>query len=265
MFDGILPATWDIYATTASNPDESSWGTYCPPQDMVNGVELGSCLGDLYSVNWMQNSDSVGPAETLEAQFVIVQNETTQSHVMQYGDQTWTSEATGDYIGEGSHHHSKKSLVKTIEPATTQVDSMAPAMHVDSRDIPVHLAYYKYVRATKFSPESTAALAELRAQLDSREAADARFTKLAELLSMDRHTGSQIHYPAHLFNTPKAPVESGVCVKSAVAALQANDCDYDDYSLQFHRVIVNACAQHTHQQEMADFIVEQIEKVCAEY
>lgn len=35
--------------------DESSWGTYCPPDDMVDGVAVGSCLGDLYSVNWMED------------------------------------------------------------------------------------------------------------------------------------------------------------------------------------------------------------------
>lgn len=121
MFDGLLPNSWNIYATTAANPSESSWGTYCPPNDFVNGVEINSCLGDLYSVNWMvrgtiilavlfpgigdefvrfiapshsssllfsvcfqENSDSVGPSETLEAQFLLVQNETSQSHVMQY-------------------------------------------------------------------------------------------------------------------------------------------------------------------------------------
>lgn len=42
----------DIFCETAANPEESSWGTYCPPNDYVNGTELDSCLGDLYSVNW---------------------------------------------------------------------------------------------------------------------------------------------------------------------------------------------------------------------
>jgi len=40
MFANILDPTINIYATTAANPDESSWGTYCPPDDFVNGVEL---------------------------------------------------------------------------------------------------------------------------------------------------------------------------------------------------------------------------------
>ena len=31
MFEGLLPTDLDIYATTAANAKESSWGTYCPP------------------------------------------------------------------------------------------------------------------------------------------------------------------------------------------------------------------------------------------
>jgi legumain len=256
MFDGLLPPNVNIYATTASNPTESSWGTYCPPQDMVNGVEINSCLGDLYSINWMENSDAVGPSETLEAQFILVQNETTQSHVMQYGDVTWTSEATGDYIGEGSKH---SKHAKAHKP---QADENKAAVHVDSRDIPVHLAYYRYVRAATFSPESKQALAELRAQLNAREAAEERFLKLSQLLSVN-HAGAQIHTAEHLFNDPASPIISGLCVKSAVAALKVNGCDYDDYSLQFHRVIVNACGRHQTQEHGAAALVAAIEKVCS--
>jgi len=52
-----LPTNINFYALSASNPTESSWGTYCPPDDVVNGKEIGSCLGDLFSINWMEDSD----------------------------------------------------------------------------------------------------------------------------------------------------------------------------------------------------------------
>jgi legumain len=54
MFDKILRNDINVYAITAANPYESSWGTYCPPNDMVKGVEINSCLGDLFSVVWME-------------------------------------------------------------------------------------------------------------------------------------------------------------------------------------------------------------------
>lgn len=58
MFEGLLDPSLNIYAMTASNADESSWGTYCYPDDMINGEHIGSCLGDLFSVNWMEDSDA---------------------------------------------------------------------------------------------------------------------------------------------------------------------------------------------------------------
>ena len=58
MFDGILKDNLNIYAITAANPDESSWGTYCYPDDQVNGVHINSCLGDLFSVNWMEDTEA---------------------------------------------------------------------------------------------------------------------------------------------------------------------------------------------------------------
>jgi len=62
-----LPSNINIYATTAANADESSWGCYCESTDLVNGVYIGTCLGDLYSVNWMEDSDAQDTTkETIE-------------------------------------------------------------------------------------------------------------------------------------------------------------------------------------------------------
>lgn len=57
MFENILKDDMNIYAITAANATESSWGTYCTPDDRVNGVSIGTCLGDLFSVNWLEDAD----------------------------------------------------------------------------------------------------------------------------------------------------------------------------------------------------------------
>ena len=44
-----------VYATTASNAFESSWGTYCPGMVPGPGPEYTTCLGDLYSVAFLEN------------------------------------------------------------------------------------------------------------------------------------------------------------------------------------------------------------------
>ncbi|KHJ77839.1 peptidase C13 family protein [Oesophagostomum dentatum] len=53
MFEHVLKSNINVYAVTAANSQESSWGTYCE-----NDMKL-PCLGDLFSVNWMNDSDEV--------------------------------------------------------------------------------------------------------------------------------------------------------------------------------------------------------------
>lgn len=55
IFEGLMPEDLNIYVTTASNAVESSWGTYCPGMDPPPPPEFMTCLGDLYSVAWMED------------------------------------------------------------------------------------------------------------------------------------------------------------------------------------------------------------------
>jgi len=106
MFEEILEKNaLPVYAVTASGPDESSWGCYCPGespaqglQDFVNGTELGTCLGDLFSVSWLQvsmkncssESSSSSPcSQTLQSNFMLASNLTSNmSTPHQYGNIT---------------------------------------------------------------------------------------------------------------------------------------------------------------------------------
>merc|ERR1711912_121092 len=84
MFEGM--DIEGVYALSASSPSESSWGTYCGSDAKVDGKSIGSCLGDLFSVNWMEDSDAVDiTQESLEDQFETVKTATSKSKVMQWG------------------------------------------------------------------------------------------------------------------------------------------------------------------------------------
>ena len=83
-FENLLPKNINVYVTTASNAHEYSYGCFCEN-------DRNTCLGDLYSVNWTQNSDVADlHTETLKRQYEIVKSETNESHVMQYGDLSFT-------------------------------------------------------------------------------------------------------------------------------------------------------------------------------
>merc|ERR1712232_1236827 len=55
MFEGMT--TPGVYALSAASPSESSWGYYCGADAKVDGKDIGSCLGDLFSIAWMEESD----------------------------------------------------------------------------------------------------------------------------------------------------------------------------------------------------------------
>ncbi len=50
-----MPQDLNVYVTTASNAQESSFGTYCPGMEPSPPPEYITCLGDLYSVAWMED------------------------------------------------------------------------------------------------------------------------------------------------------------------------------------------------------------------
>lgn len=69
IFEGLLPADLNIYATTAANATESSWGTYCPGGLPSPPPEFDTCLGDLYSVSWMEDRypvDHLDPCSSMK-------------------------------------------------------------------------------------------------------------------------------------------------------------------------------------------------------
>ncbi|CAL9038045.1 unnamed protein product [Musa banksii] len=68
-----MPEDINIYVTTPSNSVESSWGTYCPGMDPPPPPEFFICLGDLYSVAWMEDSDVHNlKEETIGKQYELV-------------------------------------------------------------------------------------------------------------------------------------------------------------------------------------------------
>lgn len=73
LFQNILEDDIGVYAVSATDATTSSWGTYCPPDDKINGKSIGSCLGDLFSVNWMEDTDKADiKTETLQEQYKTV-------------------------------------------------------------------------------------------------------------------------------------------------------------------------------------------------
>jgi len=253
MFQNLLPPNINIYATSASSPYESSWGCYCPPDDMVNGQELNSCLGDLYSVNWMEDADKAGAMkETLQVQYTNVKTLTTQSQVMQWGETDWTGDIVGHFEGN-------------VKAASKHTGSHAPSSKnrgamVDSRDAKLNHLYWKYLRSQKKgTAPSVAAARELQAEIDHRAQTDAFFYNFARTLTgvdlvdkmVSHHIGS--------------PVSCGHCCKDVMEMFRTECGGWSDYALKYTRTVVNVC-EHLRQSNRyhhTEFIMKTMRSMCS--
>merc|ERR1711920_494243 len=106
IFNNLLKAP-NAKAVTAANPKESSWDWYCAGSgtggDMVNVKAIKSCLGDEFSVRWMEDTEAASiTSETVGQQVSKVVAAVTKSHVQQYGVVTFDSEPIGDFQGNNN-------------------------------------------------------------------------------------------------------------------------------------------------------------------
>ncbi|KAF4668437.1 hypothetical protein FOL46_002013, partial [Perkinsus olseni] len=212
MFDGLEPIP-NQYYVTASRPYENSYATYCgslnPMSDMVGNRWMGTCLGDLFSVNWMEDEDAQGDgSETLQMQYERVRNKTL-SNVTQYGDTTWTGDLTDEFMGNrggrklsllgdrmlGSELAAEDVLRKFFprhpKPGTGVEATEKERLHevrkmssIPSSMVPIHNAYMALVRE-EGKPSNYEG--QLKAAKQLLEAVEARIRRLSGPRKLHNH------------------------------------------------------------------------------
>jgi len=236
MFNNLLPKNINVYGTSASSPDESSWGCYCPPQDKVNGKSINSCLGDLYSVNWMEDTDKFGMSRSLQDQYVAVKQLTTMSRVMQWGDIAWTNMTVGSFQGDSKLVAPEPAVEYTgAEPKHYSPDELRTMSAVSTYDIPMHLSYYKYLRHDgKDFAENHELLGELLAELQMRQQTDRAIMSLTSKLVGGR-AQAVMNARAGAANV------NWDCLAVAKQAFVVHCGEFNDYSRKYVRILNNLC------------------------
>lgn len=221
MFVGF-PTNQKFYAVTAANPGESSWGFYCPPDDAINGKHIGSCLGDLFSIKWMEDVDSTDTTtETLQSQYVKLSKQVTKSQVMQYGDLSFTSEPVSNFIG-----NQKKKSVAT--GARTQGSSF------HSRD---NKLMYLINRHSMHMNDDTQE--ELNQEINSRRMYDEMFAELQSTMG-----------------TPNMANDTDFeCYQDMIETMEASCGRTSDYGLKYFRNLYDLCACSECDHKQAKFLL----------
>lgn len=166
MFRNVLPENINIFATTASDYDESSYACYYD-------AKRGTYLGDWYSVNWMEDSDREDiEKESLQSQFVITKNLTTTSHVKEFGDMTMGKLIVGQFQGE-------KSVPSKVMPKV-KFERGAP-----SWEVPLDILYRK-LAAAKTEAEKQQLLTEIDSMLEKRGLLETAMRKIVTRVASSR-------------------------------------------------------------------------------
>lgn len=207
-----LPTDINIYAVTAANDHESSWGYYCPPDDHVQGTHIGSCLGDLFSIAWMEDTDaSDTKTETIGQQVDKVTVRTSKSHVTQFGTTTFRDFKVSDFVGVHN--------AKIVNPGEEEID-MAKA--VDSRDIKLQYLIHKHAREM-----TNDSMADLNQEILERKLFDDIFEKIRVLHA----------------DVSRADDTDFDCYKTMINFFEGQCGKFSEYGMKYMRSLYDICAK----------------------
>ncbi|KAK9141956.1 hypothetical protein Syun_011356 [Stephania yunnanensis] len=248
IFEGLLPEGMNIYATTASNAEESSWGTYCPGMIPPPPPEFDTCLGDLYSIAWMEDSDTHNlRTESLKQQYKVVKKRTLNknrsegSHVMQYGDIKLDKNHLYLYFGTNPANDNITFVDENSLPQYVEA--------VNQRDADLLHFWHKYNKAPEGSTEKLKAQKNLHDVMSHRVHVDNSVNLIGELLFGYEDGGKILKFvrPAG-----QPLVDDWTCLKNMVSTFETHCGSLAQYGMKHMRAFANICNAGASKEQMAE-------------
>ncbi|KAL6903423.1 hypothetical protein ACP4OV_004236 [Aristida adscensionis] len=247
IFEGLMPEDLNIYVTTASNAVENSWGTYCPGMDPSPPAEYITCLGDLYSVSWMEDSETHNlKNETIKDQYEKVKSRTSNSnsykegsHVMEYGDKTFKDE--------------KLFLYQGFNPANVNIANKllwpGPKAAVNQRDADLLFLWKRYEQLNEGSEEKTSALLEIKEIVEHRKHLDNSIDFIGRLI-FGYEKGPSTLGALRMSGQPL--VDDWDCLKRMVRVFESHCGSLTQYGMKYMRAFANICNNGASEKKMRE-------------
>ena len=131
-------AALGVTAFTAARPAENSYPAYCcdyfkPPSCTVFGQDVGSCLGDLWSVAVLEDMDGRAAGETIAEQFAVGKKAAAPAggnpgnHAQQYGATALLADTLASFFNGSAAPSSSASSFFSSPSSSSSINSSAPA------------------------------------------------------------------------------------------------------------------------------------------
>ncbi|XP_076953145.1 vacuolar-processing enzyme-like [Bidens hawaiensis] len=229
IFQGLMPTEINMYVITSTKPDELGWATYCPGMNPPPPPGFDTCLGDLFSVSWMEDSDSHDlRQETLEQQYLKVKTRTYNngsdegSHVMQYGTVLGiTNETVSVYQGSTPGNLSANPF-----------QSSDPMGVINERDADLYSMWLRHKKLTEGSQQKE----ELSKQIKEITAHRAHLDSSVDMIKSYLSNGHQ-----SVRNEGSALVDDWGCLKSMVRTYEKYCGSLTQYGMKHTRTFANLC------------------------
>lgn len=243
IFEGLLPKGLKIYVTTAANGEESSWGTYCPGMYPPPPPEYETCLGDLYSIAWMEDSEKHNlKTETIKQQYQLVKFRTSDhntyragSHVMQYGDIPISKEQLFLYIGSDP---ANANATFTYDNGFPEIPDEKDVRAVNQRDADLLYLWQKYKRSKEGSIKKLESQKQMVDLMTHRMHVDKSMNLIGKLLFGSARG-------PNVLNTVRPPgqplVDDWDCLKTMVRTFEKHCGSLSQYGMKHMRSLANMC------------------------
>ncbi|OVA08065.1 Peptidase C13 [Macleaya cordata] len=246
IFEGIMPENLNIYVTTASNAEESSWGTYCPGMDPPPPPEYITCLGDLYSVAWMEDSETHNlKKETIQQQYDSVKYRTSNyntynggSHVMEYGNKSIKAETLHLYQG--------------FDPAAEKITQNNIHLNthlevINQRDADLLFMWQRYKQLKDGSDKKEETLKQITETMMHRTHLDGSVRLIGDFLFGPQRGPSTLS-AARPSGLPL--VDNWSCLKAMVRIFESQCGSLTQYGMKHMRAFANICNKGISEDEM---------------
>eukprot|EP00210_Caulerpa_lentillifera_P002417 g2317.t1 len=255
MYAGMEISKQDnILAVTAANAHESSYATYCPTDSFFsrflppypNPDFIGSCMGDLFTVAWIEDTETRDLSTTkISAQVKEVTERTSDSgtyyigsHVTSYGDtklklaEEVLAMFMGDYKGA-----SKRS--RSLFPWTNTGNTNWPRYKQADADL-LSLSMMPVRRGD--NPATSALKEEQRKRKEVDEAIKSALLQLIQRGELSSETSvSKLANELLPRGRDEPVVNDWDCLRGMVAAWKNKHGKLNSYSAQYTRTFANLC------------------------
>ncbi|KAL2940190.1 Vacuolar-processing enzyme [Bienertia sinuspersici] len=247
IFEGLLPEGLNIYATTASNAVESSWGTYCPGDHVSPPPEYDTCLGDMYSVAWMEDSESHNlRTETVKHQYELVKSRTANggsyygSHVLQFGDEELSKDKLYFYMGTNPANENFTYADNSLRPISPKA--------VNQRDADLVHFWEKFRKAPEGSQRKVEAQERFVEAMSHRVHLD-HSIKLVGKLLFGIEKGPEV---LENIRAGQPLVDDWKCLRRLVRTFEMHCGSLSQYGMKHMRSIANICNAGITADQMAE-------------